>query len=253
MALVVADRVKETTTTTGTSDLALGGAVDNFAAFGSVLSNGDSTYYAIIDSANNDYEIGIGTYSSSTDTLARSVILSSSNSDSIVTFGAGSKDVFVTYPAAKAVYINASGGAVIPVSSPVDGAALLYNSTSGIWESDTVANIGEAPFDGKTYVRQMGEWTRVDLGVDFSPYNYDGGSAVDNSGISVSGGSATTTVFDDLTSPMDGGSATSSYVFAEPVFDADAETEYLSGQAFSWDGGSASTQDFISTFNGGAA
>lgn len=253
MALVVADRVKETTTTTGTSDVALGGAVSNFAAFGSVLSDGDSTYYALIDSGNNAYEIGIGTYALSTNTLARSVILSSSNSDAIVTLEAGPKDIFVTYPAAKAVYINASGGAVIPVTSPVDGAALTYNSTSGVWESDTVANVGEAPLDGKSYVRQMGEWTRVDVGVDFSPYNYDGGSAVDNSGILVSGGSATTTVFDDLTSPMDGGSATSNYIFALPVFDADAETEYLSGQAFNWDGGSALTQDFISTFNGGAA
>jgi len=99
MALVLADRVKETTTTTGTGDISLGGAETNFVAFGTALSDGDTTYYAIVDDVNSDFEVGLGTYASGTNTLARTSILSSSNSGSIVTLGSGSKVVFITFPA----------------------------------------------------------------------------------------------------------------------------------------------------------
>lgn len=109
MALVLADRVKETTTTTGTGDLTLGGAEPNFASFSSALSDGDTTYYAIIDDGNADYEVGLGTYASGTNTLARTTILSSSNSGSVVNLSSGSKVVFITYPADRSVSENASG------------------------------------------------------------------------------------------------------------------------------------------------
>lgn len=103
MALVVADRVKETTTTTGTGAISLGGAETNFVAFSSVLSNGDTTYYAIIDDTNEEFEVGLGTYTSSGNTLTRTTVLSSTNSGSAVNFGAGTKDIFITYPATEAV------------------------------------------------------------------------------------------------------------------------------------------------------
>ena len=101
MALVLADRVKETTTTTGTTDFALGGAVSGFQTFSAGVGNSNTTYYAVALGA--DFEIGLGTLSSDGLTLARTTVLQSSNSDAKVSFAAGSKDVFVTYPADKAV------------------------------------------------------------------------------------------------------------------------------------------------------
>ncbi len=106
MALVLADRVKETSTTTGTGTYTLAGAVSGFESFGSI-GNGNTTYYACTLGA--DFEVGIGTYTSSGTTLARTTILQSSNSDNAVSWGAGTKTLFCTQPAEKAVYLDASG------------------------------------------------------------------------------------------------------------------------------------------------
>lgn len=102
MALVLKDRVKETSTTTGTGTFTLAGAATGFQSF-SVIGDGNSTYYCIVDSSAGAWEVGIGTYTSSGTTLSRDTILESSNSGSAVNFGSGSKDVFVTYPAERAV------------------------------------------------------------------------------------------------------------------------------------------------------
>tara|TARA_R110000868_G_scaffold43247_1_gene145799 strand:+ start:155 stop:613 length:459 start_codon:yes stop_codon:yes gene_type:complete len=102
MTLVVKDRVKETTTTTGTGTITLAGAAAGFQAF-SVLGDGNTTYYAIVDSVTADWEVGIGTYTLSGTTLARTTVLSSSNAGAAVNLSAGSKDVFVTYPAERSV------------------------------------------------------------------------------------------------------------------------------------------------------
>ena len=109
MALVVADRVKETTTSTGTGAISLGGAEPNFRTFSSVLSDADTTYYAIIDDNNLAFEVGLGTYASSGNTITRTTVLASSNSNNAVNFSAGTKDVFLTYPADKSVNRDASG------------------------------------------------------------------------------------------------------------------------------------------------
>lgn len=106
MALVLADRVKETSTTTGTGTYTLAGAVSGFETFGSI-GNGNTTYYACTLGA--DFEVGIGTYTSSGTTLARTTILQSSNSDNAVSWGAGTKTLFCTQPAEKAVFRDASG------------------------------------------------------------------------------------------------------------------------------------------------
>jgi len=103
MALVLADRVQETTTTTGTGTVTLAGAATGFQSFAAV-GNGNSTYYTIAGGA--EWEVGIGTYTSSGTTLSRTTVISSSNSGSLVTFSAGTKNVFVTYPAARAVPFN---------------------------------------------------------------------------------------------------------------------------------------------------
>jgi hypothetical protein len=103
MALVLADRVKETTTTTGTGTVTLLGASDGFQSF-AVVGNANTTYYTIAGQGTSEWEVGIGTYTSSGTTLSRTTVLASSNSGSLVNFSAGTKDVFVTYPAGKAVY-----------------------------------------------------------------------------------------------------------------------------------------------------
>jgi hypothetical protein len=109
MALILKDRVKETTTTTGTSDFALGGAVTGYQAFSAAIGNANTTYYAVYLNGGTEWEVGIGTYSSSGNTLARTTILASSNSGSIVTFSAGTKQIWCDYPAGKAAYQDASG------------------------------------------------------------------------------------------------------------------------------------------------
>ena len=107
MALVIKDRVKETTTTTGTGTYTLAGAVSGFETFTSNLSNSDTTYYVCTD--NTDFEVGLGTFTSSGTTLARTTILASSNSNNAVNWSSGTRSVFMTYPADKAVFLDASG------------------------------------------------------------------------------------------------------------------------------------------------
>jgi hypothetical protein len=128
MALVVKDRVKETTTTTGTGAISLGGAVNRFVTFSSVLSDGDTTYYAIENLGTaNEFEVGIGTYASSGNTLTRTTVLASSNSNNAVNFSSGNKEIFITYPADKAVYEDASGNISIP--GTIDGRDLATDGT----------------------------------------------------------------------------------------------------------------------------
>lgn len=98
MALVLADRVKETTTVTGTGTATLLGATTGYQSF-SVVGNGNTTYYTIAGQTGSEWEVGIGTYTSAGTTLSRTTVLASSNSGSLVTFSAGTKDVFLTYPA----------------------------------------------------------------------------------------------------------------------------------------------------------
>jgi hypothetical protein len=98
MAFVVKDRVKETTATTGTGTVTLSGAATGFQSF-SVIGNANETYYCIAGQGTSEFEVGIGTYTSSGTLLSRTTVLSSSNSGSLVNFSAGTKDVFVTFPA----------------------------------------------------------------------------------------------------------------------------------------------------------
>ena len=112
MALVLNDRVKETTTTTGTGTVTLAGAVQGFETFAAGIGNNNTTYYCI--QLNAEFEIGLGTLSSDSSTLARTTIISSSNSDSAVNFSAGDKFVFCTMPASKAMVLDASNNLTLP-------------------------------------------------------------------------------------------------------------------------------------------
>jgi len=124
MTIIVKDRVKETTTTTGTGTITLAGAVSGFQAF-SVIGDGNETFYTI--AGGGEWEVGIGTYTSSGTTLSRDTVLDSSNSGSLVDFAAGTKDVFVTYPAERT--ITGGGGGV---------GALVVNATT-VTENYTIA------------------------------------------------------------------------------------------------------------------
>ena len=102
MALVLFDRVKETSTTTGTGTVVLNGASAGYQSF-AVVGNTNTTYYTIAGQTTSEWEVGIGTYYAANVSLARTTILASSNANTAVTFSAGTKDIFVTYPASKSV------------------------------------------------------------------------------------------------------------------------------------------------------
>ena len=150
MALVINDRVKETSTTTGTGTFDLDGAVTGFETFVAGIATGNTTYYAIFNQGTTEWEVGLGTVTDATpDTLSRTTIYSSSNSDSAVDFAAGTKDVFCTLPASRSVYLDASGGGVGALSAVVDdttpqlGGNLDVNSNSIVSVSN--GNIPLAP------------------------------------------------------------------------------------------------------------
>jgi hypothetical protein len=111
MALVLKDRVKETATSPGTGSVTLLGASTGFQSF-AVIGNANTCYYTISDQGGPNWEVGIGTYSTTGPTLARTTVLASSNAGSLTDFNAGTQDVFVTYPAEKGLWLDASGNAI---------------------------------------------------------------------------------------------------------------------------------------------
>jgi hypothetical protein len=160
MALVLADRVKETTTTTGTGTITLLGASTGYQSFAAV-GNANTTYYTIAGQTTSEWEVGIGTYTASGTTLSRDTILSSSNAGSAVTFSAGTKDVFVTYPAGRSVYVNGTtvtptNSGILPIASGGTGSssttyASLTANVSGILPgANGGTNNGFTQFSGPT-------------------------------------------------------------------------------------------------------
>lgn len=128
MPLVLADRVRETTTTTGQGTITLAGAVTGFQSF-SVIGNGNTTYYTIAGQGTSEWEVGIGTYTSSGTTLSRDVVLASSaGAPTKTTFSAGTKDVFVTYPAGKSVYEDASDDVSLPGNFTLTGTTKKFQA-----------------------------------------------------------------------------------------------------------------------------
>ena len=147
MALVVKDRVRETSTSTGTGPVALNGAVQAFQDF-TVIGDGNTTYYTIVDAQTGDWEVGIGTYTLATTTLSRDTVLESSNANNLVNFAANVKDVFVTYPAERSVYTE--GSAIVPATTSrlgfaniTQGDALSVLGVNGNAQAD-VASISAA-------------------------------------------------------------------------------------------------------------
>ena len=137
MALVLNDRVKETTTTTGTGTLTLAGAVTGFETFGSGVGNSNTTYYAITLPGTSEFEVGLGTLNGDSSTLARTTVISSSNSDNAVNFSSGTKTIFCTIPASKSVFLDASGNATLGADLSVgddltvEGGVIDFKTNSG--------------------------------------------------------------------------------------------------------------------------
>jgi cytoskeletal protein CcmA (bactofilin family) len=137
MALIQADRVKETSSTTGTGNFTLAGATTGFRRFNDGVGSANTCYYVITD--NTDYEIGLGTLSNSA-TLARTTVITSSNSNSAVDWGAGTKDVFTTYPGTKAVIQDANGEVSLGSALGVFGAVSVGGTLAVTGDTD-VANL----------------------------------------------------------------------------------------------------------------
>jgi len=162
MALIVKDRVKESSTTTGTADFVLGGASTGFQTF-AVIGNTNTTYYAAVDQATGDWEVGIGTYSSTGPTLTRDTVLESSNSGSKVNFAAGTKDVFCTYPAERSVYLDAAGSAVTVLDIGTLGVSTANISTANI----TSGTVSTTPTNGNDITNKTYVDTLVATGIHF--------------------------------------------------------------------------------------
>ena len=184
MALVLKDRVKETTTTTGTGTYSLGGAVTGFETFASV-GDGNTTYYVCTD--NTDFEVGIGTFTSSGTTLARTTILQSSNSDNAVSWSSGTRTVFCTLPAEKMTFLDASGNILAANASNLTAinASNLSSGTVANARLDAqlqdvaglaVTDSGFIVGNGSNFVLESGATARTSLGL--------GAAAVLDTGIS---------------------------------------------------------------------
>lgn len=271
MALVLKDRARETTTTTGTGTYTLAGAVAGYESFAGV-GDGNTTYYACTDGT--DWEVGIGTYTASGTTLARTTILESSNADAAVSWGAGTKTIFITQPSEKAVYLDASGNIIAAngsaltnlnasnlASGTVDDARLPATISSDITGNAATATalatgrtIGmtgdvvwtSTSFDGTGNVTGTAtiQANSVALGTDTTG-NYVAAGAVSGVGLSGSASSegATFTVTSNATSAN-----TASTIVAR-----DASGDFSAGTITATLSGNATTATTATTANGVAA
>ena len=131
MALVLNDRVRETTTTTGTGAVSLGGAVSGFETFAAGIGNSNTVYYAIVHRTAAEFEVGLGTLDGDSSDLTRTTVISSSNSDSAVNFASGTKDVFCTLPASKTVFEDANNHVTLPHDLFIEGGLIDLKNDGG--------------------------------------------------------------------------------------------------------------------------
>ena len=176
MALVLADRVRETTTTTGTGSVTLAGAYTGFQTFLAGIGNSNSTYYTIANVASGEWEVGIGTYTTAGNLLSRTTVLSSSNGGSLVNFAAGSKDVFVTQPSERAVYID-SAGTTVDVNILAASGDSSFTSTGALQIS--AGTTGQRPTGAVGKIRWNSTLSQYE-GYDGANWTLLGGAVISN-------------------------------------------------------------------------
>jgi len=186
MALVLQDRVKETSTTSSTGTFTLAGASTGFQSFAAV-GNGNTTYYAIVAQTITEWEVGIGTYTLSGTTLSRDTVLSSSNANALVNFSAGTKDVFVTYPAEKSVNLDAAGNASALgtpasfVGTNITGTASGLTAgavTDGVYTTGSYSNPAWITALANSKITGLGSAALLTAGAALGVATLDGGGTV---------------------------------------------------------------------------
>lgn len=190
MALVLADRVREASTSIGTGALVLSGAISGYQAFSAAIGNGNTTYYGITNSGTAEWEVGLGTISAGL--LTRTTVLASSNGGAVVTFSTGTKDVFCTYPAGKSVNLDSAGALTLatPLSVASGGTGLAVAGTAGnvltsngtTWQSTTPAannsGAGGAMVINKTTINENYTIASGTNGFSVGPVTISSGFAV---------------------------------------------------------------------------
>jgi hypothetical protein len=185
MALVLKDRVKVTSGSTGTGTFTLGSAVIGFQDF-AAIGDGNTTYYTIALQSGTEWEVGVGTVTDTGGgvyTLTRNTILESSNSGSAVNFSAGTKDVFVTYPAERAVYLNSAGSAVDVLDIGTIGASTANITTANITSGTlTTTPVNSTDLVNKQYVDETAEGLKAKPSAELATTanltaTYDNGTA----------------------------------------------------------------------------
>ena len=186
MALVLQDRVKETSTTSSTGTFTLAGASTGFQSFAAV-GNGNTTYYAIVSQTLTEWEVGIGTYTLSGTTLSRDTVLASSNAGSLVNFSAGTKDVFVTYPSEKSVNLDAAGNATALgtpasfVGTNITGTAASLTAgavTDGVYTTGSYSNPAWITALANSKITGLGSAALLTAGAALGVATLDGGGTV---------------------------------------------------------------------------
>ena len=230
MALVISDRVKETSTTTGTGTLTLAGAVTGFETFTANLSDGDTTYYCCTD--NTDFEVGLGTFTASGTTLARTTILASSNSGSAVNWSAGTRTVFCTLPAAKTVFLDGSNVANISnlklasgatVTAILDEDTLSSDSATALATQQSIKAYVDTQLTAEDLDFQADSGGALSIDLDSETLTFTGGTGIDTSG----SGNAVTFAIDSTVTTLSGTQTLTNKTLTTPIIGSISNTGTL--------------------------
>ena len=240
MAFVLANRVLETSTTTGTGTITLAGAVSTYQSFSSGIGNANTTYYVIAHQSASEWEMGIGTYTSSGSTLSRDTVITSSNSGSLVNFSAGTKNVYCDSPASRTVFQDNNGYIITTLPSSTAGVIEMpYYNSFPIGTTSIFLPVGGDTLSFFNYVRVASN-TLYSFEAQY-PSWFQGGAGVSSTTLSSTwDGTAT---YDVCYTGLNGrsiGVATEQYALSAGVaFASASKTAFVSTQGTSGTGNTA--------------